>query len=91
MLAAVALKEPELWPVAIAMLAGTVTLALLLDSVSVAPPDGAGADKVIVQLAEPGAVTVLGEQFNDAGRTVTVRLTDADICWLPRVAVTLTF
>ena len=89
-LAAVAMKEPELWPVAIARLAGTLTLPLLLDSASVAPPDGAGADNVTVQLAEPGAVTVPGEQFNDAGNTVTVRLTAADSCWLPSVAVRLT-
>src|SRR5271155_2544014 len=87
--ATVAVKEPVLWPAAITRLAGTVTLGLLLDSVRLAPPDGAGADRVIMQVAEPGAVTVPGVQINDVGITFTVRLTVADICWLPSVAVTL--
>src|ERR1017187_2660415 len=87
--ATVAVKAPTVWPAGIARLAGTVTFVLLLDSVRLAPPEGAGADKVTVQLAEPGAVTVPGKQFNDVGTTVTVRLTAADCCWLPRVAVAL--
>jgi len=70
--------------------AGTVTLVLLLDRAITAPPEGAGADKVIVQLADPGAVTEPGEQVKDEGTTTTVRLTVADCCTPLSVAVTLT-
>ena len=90
-LATVAVKEPEVCPAEIIRLRGTAALPLLLDRVRLAPPDGAGADKVTVKLAEPGAMTVLGEQFKDAGRTVTVRLRVADCCRLPTMAVRLAF
>jgi hypothetical protein len=70
-------------------LAGTVTLVLPLDRVTLAPPRGAGADNVTVQLADPGAATVAGEQFNDEGTTVTVKVIAADSCWPLSVAVTL--
>ena len=70
-------------------LAGTVTLVLPLDRVTLAPPRGAGADNVTVQLADPGAATVPGEQFNDEGTTVTVKVIAADSCWPLSVAVTL--
>ena len=66
-----------------------MTLALLLDKVTLAPPDGAGADRVTVQLADPGAATVPGEQLTDEGTTVTVKLIPADCCWLLSAAVTL--
>jgi hypothetical protein len=74
-----------------ATLAGTVTLVLLLDRVTLAPPRGAGADKVTVQLADPGAATVPGEHVNDEGVTATVKLMAADSCWPLSVAVTLAF
>jgi hypothetical protein len=70
--------------------AGTVTLVLLLDRTMTALPDGAGADKVIVQFADPGAVTVPGEQVKDEGKTTPVKLTVADCCTPLSVAVTLT-
>jgi hypothetical protein len=88
-LATVAVKVPVLWPAGMVTLAGTVTLVLLLDRVTLAPPRGAGADKVTVQLADPGAATVAGEQFKDEGVTVTVKLMVADSCWPLSVAVTL--
>ena len=88
-LATVAVKLPVLCAPGIRTLAGTVTLALLLDSVTLAPPEGAGADKVTVQLAVPGAATLDGEQFTDEGRTATVKLRVAACCWLFSVAVTL--
>ena len=59
-------------------MAGTATLALLLDTAMPAPPDGAGADKVIMQIADPGGVTVPGEQVTDEGKTGTVKLTEPD-------------
>ncbi len=57
---------------------------------TVAPVDGAAADKVIVQLEDPGAAIVPGEQVKDDG-TTTIKLTVADCCWLLSVAVTVTF
>ena len=74
-----------------ATLPGTVTLVLLLDRVTLAPLRGAGADNVTVQLADPGAATVLGEHVNDEGVTVTVKVIVADSCWPLSVAVTLAF
>ncbi len=53
----VALLSPE----AILTLAGTVTLALLLDSVTLTAL-AAAAVKVAVQVEVPGAVTVAAEQ-----------------------------
>ena len=53
-------------------------LELLLASVTVAPPEGAGADKVTVQFEDPGAFTVAGEHESELGWTFTVRLMVAD-------------
>ena len=53
-------------------------VVLLLDSATVAPPEGAGADNVTVQLEDPGAFTVAGEHTSELGCTVTVRLIVAD-------------
>ena len=64
-------------------------MALLLDRVTLAPPEGAAAIKVTVQLADPGAATVPGEQFKDEGGTATVKVMVADCRWLLSVAVTL--
>ncbi len=55
-----------------------------------APPDGAGAVRVIVQLADPGPVTVPGEQVKDEGKTAMLKPTVADCCWPLSEAVTLT-
>jgi hypothetical protein len=90
MLATVAVKVPVVWPAATITLAGTVTLVLLLDNVTLAPLDGAAADKVIVQLEEPGAVTVAGEHVNNDGTVGMVNPTVADCCWPLSAAVTLT-
>ena len=64
---------------------------MLLASVTVAPPEGAGPDKVTVQLEEPGATTVDGEQLRELGWTFTVRLRVADWLWPLSVAVTVAF
>ena len=48
-------------------------LALLLDSVTVAPPEGAVVVNVTVQLEVPGAFTVAGEQLKLPGWTVIVK------------------
>lgn len=89
MLPTEAVKLPELWPAGIATAEGTVTLALLLAMVTVAPPPGAGADRVIVQPADPMAVIVLGEQFTEDGTTATVKLIPVDFCWLLYAPVTV--
>jgi hypothetical protein len=83
----VAVKEPLVWVAATLMLLGTVTLALLLDSATVTPPVGAGADNVTAQLELPGAMTLPGEQLRLPGTTVTLRLTLAVWLWLFSVAV----
>jgi hypothetical protein len=69
-----AVKEALFWPAVTATLAGTVMLALLLESVTVAP-EGATAVSVTVQLDVPGAFTVAGEQFKLEGCAVTVKAT----------------
>ena len=87
--ATLAVKVPPLWLAATLRLAGTVTLALLLDSPTVTPPEGAGADNVTVQVELPGAFTVPGAQLRLLGTTVTVRLTLVDWLCPFRVAVTV--
>jgi hypothetical protein len=67
MLATVAVKEALVNPAPTPTLAGTVMLPLLLDNVTVAPPPGAAAVSVTVQLDVPGAFTVAGEQLKLAG------------------------
>jgi hypothetical protein len=83
----VAVKPPLVVPAATVRLPGTVTLALLLDKATFAPPVGAGADSVTVQVEVPGAMTVPGEQPRLPGTTVTLRLTLVVWFWLFRVAV----
>ena len=74
MLATVAVKGALVSPAPTPTLAGTVMLALLLDRATVAPPEGAGAVRVTVQLDVPGAFTVLGEQLKLLGCTVAVKV-----------------
>jgi hypothetical protein len=74
MLPTVAVSETLLCPAPTATLAGTVMLALLLESVTVAP-DGTAAVSVTVQLDVPGAFTVPGEQLKLEGCAVTVNAT----------------
>ncbi len=63
---------------------------MLLDSAMTAPPEGAGAVKVIVQLADPGPTSAPGEQVKDEGKIAPVKLIVADCCTPLSVAVTLT-
>jgi hypothetical protein len=60
--ATVAVNVALLSPEPIVTLAGTVTLALLLDSVTPVELEAA-AVKVAVQVEVPGALTVAGEQL----------------------------
>ena len=50
-------------PTGTVTLAGTVALALLLESATASPPTGATALNVTVQAEDPGAFTVVGEQI----------------------------
>jgi hypothetical protein len=75
MLATVAVNEALVRPEPTLTLLGTVMLPLLLDKATLAPPEGATAVKVTVQLDVPGAFTVAGEQLRLAGCGVTVRPT----------------
>ena len=77
-LATVAVKDALVSPAPTPTLPGTVMLPLLLDKVTVAPPAGAAAVKVTVQLEVPGAFTVAGAQLKLLGCVVTVNATVAD-------------
>ncbi len=59
---AVAVKVPVVAPAPTLIEAGTVNPALSLESVIVAPPDGAGEERVTVQAAVPLLGTLAGEQ-----------------------------
>ncbi len=54
---ACAVPEPDAWPAATVMLAGTVNAELLLVSVTTAPPAGAAAVSNTVTVALPPLVT----------------------------------
>jgi len=59
----VAVKVPVVAPAATVTLPGTVTLELLLDKPTLAPPVGAAALSVTVQLEAPGETTLAGLQL----------------------------
>ena len=59
---AVAEKSALFCPAFTVTLEGTVTVALLLDSATTSPPDGAAALRLTVQLAKPGAMIFEVEQ-----------------------------
>ena len=85
--ATVTVKVPLVRPRAIVTPLGTVMLALLLDSATLAPPEVRSPDRITVQVEVLGAVTVPGKQLRLPGTTVTVRLTLADWLWPFSVAV----
>ena len=71
--------------------AGTVTLALLLERVTLTPPAGAALVKVTVQVDVPGALTVAGEHVTEPGWTATVKATELDTVIPLIAALTVTF
>jgi len=75
-------------PAPILTLAGTVMLALLLDSVTLAALTAA-AVKATVQMEVPGAFTVEGEQFKLLNCAVAARLMVDGWLWPFKVAVTV--
>jgi hypothetical protein len=62
-------KLAELDPAATVTLPGTVTFALLSESVTVNPPEGAAPVNVTVQDELPAPVTVAGEHVRLLGVT----------------------
>jgi hypothetical protein len=88
--ATVAVKVPVAAPAATDTLAGTVTLALLLASPTLRPPEGAAELRVTVQFEVPGAVTLAGAHDNPVTVTVTAGATTLreNVCEEPpKVAV----
>jgi hypothetical protein len=77
--ATVAVNVALLSPVPIFTLPGTVTLALLLESVTLVALVAA-AVKVAVQVEVPGAFTVAGEQVKLLNTAVAAKL--MVVCWL---------
>jgi hypothetical protein len=75
---AVAPKVVLLCPAGMLALPGTVTLALLLERATVAPPEGVAAVRVTVQVAVPGAFTVAGEQLRLLSSAPAARLSFTD-------------
>ena len=61
----VAVKDPEELPAPIMRVAGTVTVALLLESPTFAPPPGAAPDSVTVHVLLAPPTTVAGAQLSD--------------------------
>ena len=78
-------------PAATVTLTGTVTLVLLLDSATLAPPAGAAALSVTVQLEVPGETTLDGLQLTlltvTGGVALSAKLWDPPPKLAVRVAV----
>ena len=83
-----AVKVALLSPAPIVTLAGTVMLALLLDSVTLAALTAAAVN-VTIQVEVPGAFTVPGEQLNLLNCAAAARLMVDGWLWPFRVAVTM--
>ena len=84
---AVALKVVLFCPAATVAVLGTLTLALLLERATIAPPEGAAAVKLTVQVALPGALTVAGKQLTLLSWVAAARLSVAGWLWPLRLAV----
>ena len=71
----VALKVAEVAPAAMMTDAGTVRADLLLDTITVAPPVGAGAERVTVQLLDELGPRLVGLHASDETPPEGTRLT----------------
>jgi hypothetical protein len=87
----VAVKEAVVCPPVTVTVDGIATPLLLEAKATVAPPAGAGALRVSVQSALPGAATEAGEQLSVAGCKVTLNAITADRVMLFKEAVTVAF
>jgi hypothetical protein len=68
----VAVKDPEEAPAPTVRVPGMLTAALLLESATLAPPDGAAPESVTVQVLLAPPTTVAGVQLRDEIVTVPV-------------------
>ncbi len=73
-----AVKEALEAPAGTVIVAGTVTLALLLERATLVPPGGAALVKIAVHVEVPPALTVEGEQVNEPDCTKTVKAIEVD-------------
>ena len=89
MAAVVPLKLAEVAAAATVTDAGTVSVALVLVRVTLAPPVGAPWVKVTVQVLEELGPRLVGLQAREETRTGATRLMVAVFELLPRVAVTV--
>jgi hypothetical protein len=87
--AAVALKTAVVAPADTVTDAGTVSKALLLDTVTVAPPEGAVCVSVTVQLLTPLCPRLVGLQVTPDTSTGANKLIAAVCKLAPSVAVTV--
>ena len=69
--------------------AGTLTAALLDESVIAAPPEGAVPDKLTVQTLESLPAMVAGEQVNEEKVSTSITFTEADTVLPPELAVSI--
>ena len=87
--ATVAVNPTVVAPAVAVTLAGTVALALLLDSATARPPLGAAPLSVTVHAEVPGAFTLVGLQVTLLGVTVATRLRVVFAVCAFKVAVTV--
>jgi hypothetical protein len=85
----VAVNWALLDPAATVTLPGSVTLALLSDSVTANPPLDAASLSVSVHVEVPGALTLAGVQDRPLSTVVAFKLTEAVAVWPLQVAVTV--
>jgi hypothetical protein len=85
----VAVNWALLDPAAIVRRAGSDTLALLSESVTATPPAGAAPLSVTVQVDDPGAFTLAGEQVKLLTVAGALRFTDEALVWPFQLAVTV--
>jgi hypothetical protein len=91
MAATLAVNADEAAPAGTFTEEGTVTLALFFEIVTAKPPEGACPLSATVQLAEPGALIVPGEQVNALSCSAAMRLTSSVRLSPFQVAVTVAF
>jgi len=85
----VAVKLAEEEPAGIVAVAGTVTTALLEESVIAAPPDGAVPDKLTVQTLESVPAIVAGEQVIEEKLSTPITLSEVHTALPPERAVSV--
>jgi hypothetical protein len=86
-----AVKDTLEAPAGTVIVAGTLTLVLLLESATLVPPAGAAPVKIAVHVEEPPALTVDGEQVSEPDCTTIVKAIEVDWVTPFREPLTVTF